>query len=195
MLKNTAQINAMINLVQRYHDGQFRTPSKIPYWHHLVSVTEILEESLTAAKEMSGEKAETVLLAALGHDLYEDTKIEPAEIKKLFGDDVHNLIELMTNRRGDHDRADYVDQIKAAPEEVKLIKLADLTENTTSASQRVHELGAEWVNTFFRPIIEEMSEQVRPEKFSTYPKTAEILWGYYSFAYRRLLDNTARWEK
>lgn len=195
MLSKNKKIEAMIGLVKEYHDGQFRTPSKIPYWHHLVSVTEILEESLVSTKELLGEKLETVLLGALGHDLFEDTKIEPEKIKKTFGSDVHTLIELMTNRRGDHDRAEYVAQIKASPEEVKLIKLADLTENTTSASQRVHELGAEWVNTFLRPIVEEMSEQVRPENFKKYPKTATKLWGYYSFAYKRLVDNAAKWGK
>src|SRR4051812_25894232 len=103
MLPTTPKFNQMVALIKKYHSHQTRSPSNIPYWHHLVSVAEILCRALSTTHEITPDQPlfNDSLLATLGHDLYEDTEVEPSMIEKEFGTTVHNFITQMTNQQGD----------------------------------------------------------------------------------------------
>src|SRR5690349_13122970 len=129
----TPILQEMVSLVKQFHASQTRSNPQVPYWHHCVSVTEILSDALSETNEISDPPLlQDLLIASLGHDLYEDTKARREDISKRFSARSDELIWHLTNEHGDHDRSAYVGKISAAPEEAKLIKLADLTENTLS---------------------------------------------------------------
>lgn len=179
----------MLETVQKYHDGQYRSNKGIPYWHHCRGVSEILENVFGETGEIDDENLkDDIVIASMGHDLLEDTIIEPDEIEEKFGGRVKGFVEYMTNYRGDSDRGEYVEKIRHAPEEVKLIKLADMAENCSSVADSAKELGDRWITGFFLPIIEEMKPVIRSEDFRKYPKTASRLVQRVESAYRMVYN-------
>jgi len=184
----------MVRTIRRAHAGQWRNRGRIPYWHHCVSVEEILQGALELGREIrtSGAVWQDLRLAALGHDLYEDTAVRPADIRKRFGPRVDAWIRGMTNEGGDRDRAAYVRRMRSAPEEVVLIKLADLTENSLSVAYGINDLGMRWIRRFFLPIVREMVPIVTARRFRHYPRTARVLKDRLAFAGKRLAENIAK---
>lgn len=100
-----------------------------PYWVHLLEVKEIVA-SVGGNVQMQS--------AALLHDVVEDVKIPLTEIEELFGREIMNLVEMLTdvsrpedgNRRA-RKAKDLLHTVQASPE-AKTIKLADLISNARS---------------------------------------------------------------
>lgn len=85
-LAGTEALEAAYELAAEAHDGQFRETGD-PYITHPLIVTEILARF--------GQSANT-LVAALLHDVVEDTDITIDAIKRRFGDDVATMIDGVT---------------------------------------------------------------------------------------------------
>jgi (p)ppGpp synthase/HD superfamily hydrolase len=164
----------LLTYVQELHAGQTRAGG-VPVWHHLDRVARLLEHILAETGEGTNEEREAIVLAALGHDALEDTDVAEPQLRERFGDRATELIVGMTNRLGDDSHAPYVEQIVAADEATRLIKLSDLYDNVTSAAFNLKLLGAEWNTTYFLPIVEPMFVAVQDTEFTTYPVTANIL--------------------
>ena len=83
-----------------------------------------------------GEDTETIIAAVL-HDVVEDTSIPLAEIKRRFGDHVASIVSALTKpKRGTPNRsAIYEKQLLAAPRETILIKLLDIEDNLYDVDQ------------------------------------------------------------
>jgi len=110
------------------HEGQCRA-SKEPYFSHPLETAAILAE-LGLSSE--------VIAAALLHDVLEDTDVTPAEIKKLFGNEILLLVEGVTkldlltseSRKGDNLHNLYGLLLATTRDpRVILIKLADKLHN------------------------------------------------------------------
>ena len=108
-----------LKFVQKMHKGQFRA-AKVPVWQHLLRVSETLAHVLSHTKEGTPAQRQIISIAALGHDLLEDTKATKAQIKNIFGERGLSLIEGMTNVHGDSNHAPYIRAMKGASEEVRL---------------------------------------------------------------------------
>lgn len=181
------RLGRMRQTVQEFHASQTRNAGRTPYWHHCVGVGKVLKDAIQESGEVKDESlAGDMILAAMGHDLLEDTKITQETIEAEFGERVKDLIHQMTNWEGDHNRAAYVAHMKGAPEEVKLIKLADMIDNCTSVENGLQLLGTDWAHSFFMPIITEMKGQIVLEDFKKYKKTASKLIEKLDFAYKNL---------
>lgn len=123
------KLHRAINLATLWHTGQDRKYLHTPYISHPIAVMEIV-------REVSGD--ESILIAAVLHDVVEDTLIGLDQIKGEFGDRVANLVDWLTDKskpedgnratRKEIDR----DHIAASPPAAKTIKLADLIHNTGS---------------------------------------------------------------
>ena len=177
----------MRTLVVDAHAAQRRNGGRVPYSVHVLSVGTILEDTL----ELGGECTDDALrhdlyLAAIAHDLYEDTPVARDQIRARFGARVDQLIESMTNRAGDADRGAYLARLREASEEVRLIKLADLVDNVTSCAYGIHDLTHAWVATTFVPMAIDMLEAVGRPVGRRFAKTEAILLGWLDFAMRRL---------
>jgi hypothetical protein len=113
-----------------------RFQALVAHWHaphrrkdqveHCVNVMEQLKDALVR-ESVSCAEQRPMLLAALGHDLYEDSKIPPGKIIEEYGPDVHQLIQTLTE--GPEGVHAYVDQVASGPEESRLIKLCDGIDN------------------------------------------------------------------
>ena len=122
------------------HCGQLRKGTKIPYISHPMAVAAIVIEC-------RGDLGQAV--AAILHDAVEDAKEDPEAVKKeirqKFGEEVLGMVRLLTKpeawegRREDGKESNlkawkkkkkgYLDQVRSAPKEVRLIALADKLHN------------------------------------------------------------------
>lgn len=130
--KDREAIKKAYEFASFHHEGQFRRSGE-PYIHHLIEVAYIVAE-------LQG--GPSTIIAALLHDVVEDTDVEITEIEELFGKDVANIVDSLTkiqrlklSRRATDD-SDFVyeDQRKiflgmAKDIRVIIIKLADRLHN------------------------------------------------------------------
>lgn len=182
--------DAMRSLVKAAHAHQSRNNGQTPYYEHCFEVAEIFENAIAQSGEFvdSLDLAADLYLAALGHDLYEDTQVTPQEIIDAFNPRVDQLIGYLTNDMSDYDREAYHQKIQDGPEEAKLVKMSDLIENSTSVANNLDKLGLKWVQEFFLPIISEMKQVIDQSAFVRFPKTAMILSGQLQERYMTLLN-------
>ena len=162
-------------IMKQYHAGQVRNAGRIPYCEHPLNVASIL----TSVIAITHETDDAALLAdmhdaALGHDLLEDTKITEAEVLSATNQRTLNLIKELTNPVDDAHTERYMVQLKAASEEARLIKYADLVENTTSVVYGLPDLGLDWAKHFYRPILLKTDAVLAQTQFVMYPQAATI---------------------
>jgi (p)ppGpp synthase/HD superfamily hydrolase len=83
------QVREALEVARAAHAGQVRNDSEgMPYIDHPVAVAELLAEH---------GYGETVLSAALLHDVVEESEIEVAEVRERFGEPVAGLVEALTD--------------------------------------------------------------------------------------------------
>jgi GTP pyrophosphokinase len=102
------------------HGDQVR-PAGEPYAEHLLEVLEILVAG-------AGVRDEPTLLAAVLHDVVEDTDCTLAEVRARFGDEVAELVDWLT-KPADGTRGDYLARLARAPAAALDVKLADRLSN------------------------------------------------------------------
>lgn len=176
----------MRRVVEQYHDGQYRNNDKSsPYRFHCEAVALLVREILLQAGEYD-HNADDIVLAALGHDLYEDTSVDREFIRNEFGARVDELIFQLTNEEDDEHRDKYMQKIHSASDEVILIKLADMIENMNSVFYNRNTLGKEWVDTFFLPIMNDYLPHLRGKQFASYTQTGNALLAYMKASYGAL---------
>lgn len=109
------------DLVNQYHAGQFRSNSVLPYKYHLYDVM----------KRVAGYGVEDidVLVAALCHDLVEDTEATPHIIEVNFGSRVRDIVMECTLLDEDDkpfmQKLTWLESFAEKSIEALLIKLAD----------------------------------------------------------------------
>src|SRR3989344_7497791 len=87
---------AALAFVQQKHAGQMRAGG-VPTWHHLVRVSHLLQGVLEEYAEGTEDNRQAIVLAALGHDVLEDTDATRADVHSVFGERAAELIWGMTN--------------------------------------------------------------------------------------------------
>src|SRR3989344_3197464 len=152
-MQNIAAMEALVERLQ----GTQKRKSGDSNALHVMRVRTLLMEAFAAARE-SADNVQAIEIAALGHDLLEDTKITEEEIKNSFGERSLKLIKELTNKNGDSHTGDYVQQMSAASEEARLIKYADLCDNLFHASYSTRVLGVSWIHPYSLPIADPMRE-------------------------------------
>jgi GTP pyrophosphokinase len=135
------------------HAGSYRGDG-IPYVIHPIRI------ALHAAS--LGLSTQTIIAAIL-HDVVEDTDITIEEIYSQFGDEVGSMVAALTKpEKGTPNRSDiYRDQLLNGPVEAKMIKLLDIQDN-----------------------LADIDEFLEPEKAKSYRKNREAL----AHALRAALD-------
>jgi (p)ppGpp synthase/HD superfamily hydrolase len=137
-------LNRALAFATEAHDGQTRKGSGEPYINHPVGVKTILE---TLFPEASVE----MKIAALLHDVIEDTPFTRGDIDNKFGTDVGTLVYWLSNdaKPSDGNRKARVEINKAklakAPFEPQIIKCADIIHNNINSESQ---LGASFSKTY-----------------------------------------------
>ena len=118
-----------IEFATHAHAGQKRKYTKNPYIYHPIAVMNLVA---------SVPHTEDMLIAAVLHDVVEDTDVTLTAIRVVFGQEVAVLVEMLTDVSHPHDGSrrtrktiDRAHTALASPE-AKTIKLADLLDNTRS---------------------------------------------------------------
>jgi (p)ppGpp synthase/HD superfamily hydrolase len=115
-----------------WHDGQHRKASPTPYVQHPIAVAWILDRFAFD---------EDVVIAALLHDVVEDTDATLSDIRDRFGDRVAELVSHCSEQKTDDEgrqrpwidrKRDHLEALATAPEAAKAIKLADCLHNMRS---------------------------------------------------------------
>lgn len=115
------------------HTGQVRKYTNEPYIVHPVAVVQILRDFNFVN--------ETLLAAAYLHDVVEDTNTTIQDVLEEFGADVAQYVFYLTDfkhpKEGNRHTRKMITEwkISSAPIPVKLIKIADLIDNTKSIIQ------------------------------------------------------------
>jgi len=121
IMSKSERIQAAYAFAEEKHRGQFRKGGE-PYITHPAAVAEILKEKGFGPDYQ---------IAALFHDLLEDTDATEAEIEALGGPDVLQAVRLVTKTPG-YVMADYIAGIRQNPM-ARAIKAADRLHNLRCA--------------------------------------------------------------
>lgn len=122
-------LNLAIEKCKEWHGEQKRKYTNAPYWTHPIAVSTLL---------MNISAPSYVQIAAILHDVIEDTGIDVDEIIDLFGNEVAVLVLEVTDvskpHDGNRDKRKQIDRehLGTASFWGKSIKLADLIDNTKS---------------------------------------------------------------
>lgn len=113
-----------IEFAARAHHGQFRKASPLPYLLHPLNVARLLIECGAS---------EQIVMAAVLHDVVEDSNIPADELRTVFGDEVARLVTGVTepNRRDKWEvrKQDALNYFETAPQDILLLELADKLDN------------------------------------------------------------------
>jgi (p)ppGpp synthase/HD superfamily hydrolase len=173
-------------LTRAAHAGQTRNAGRVPYWVHTDAVADICRSALARPDAAVGEAAEDLLLAAYGHDLYEDTSVSRDLIRREYGDRVDRWIADLTNQQGDTDREAYLRHLAGTEDEVRVVKCADLIDNQLSVAYGLHDLGLPWAREFLLPIATETRDVLRATPFARLPEIGRHMLLVVDWAWERL---------
>jgi len=182
------------DFARKAHDGQ-EYKGGVPYWLHLNRVAKLLEFLLEESGEGSPEKNEKIIFGGYLHDVLEDTEASESEIEEKFGREVLGIVKELTDKNSEENESpEYTLKMQGSSEEARLIKLADLYDNLTTAARRLNENGFDWTTNFFVPRIDSMSEAMLEASFEKYPKTSQSLKKMVRISKRLLLDELGYWK-
>jgi guanosine-3',5'-bis(diphosphate) 3'-pyrophosphohydrolase len=115
------QLSKAIVFAAQCHAGQYRKDGKTPYINHPLEVMNLVVSYV--------EKPHTdVLIAAVLHDIVEDTNVTTAEIKHMFGVNVAKLVAELTDDKTltkEERKRTQLTQVHTLSEEGKLLRLCD----------------------------------------------------------------------
>lgn len=138
---NTERYLKALEFAKEAHKGVTRKSSDTPYINHPIEVAEIVEAMTDN---------EDVVIAALLHDVIEDTNYSAEDISNIFGANVAQLVcEESENKRKDQlasstwklRKLETIEHLKIATINVKIIALADKLSNLRSMYTDYQRLG------------------------------------------------------
>lgn len=144
----TQRYDEALSFAKTAHAGALRKGTDIPYITHPIETAQI-------AAEMT--KDEDVIIAALLHDVIEDTPYTASDIEERFGQRVAGLVleESENKRRGESAsdtwllrKQETIAHLNNASREVKLIALADKLSNMRMSVERFRKIGAAMWQSF-----------------------------------------------
>lgn len=104
------------------HQGQKRKGLDKEYITHPVAVFNLIRQIVPLQKEY--------LIAALLHDVVEDTQVTVEEIELKFGIKVRTIVEILTKPKDQYNRRQlYHQKLLGASSEIKLVKVFDRVHN------------------------------------------------------------------
>ena len=128
----SGEIARAVDFAAAHHGSQTRKATSVPYLQHLLGV---------AAIAMEFGATETETLAAILHDVIEDTEVDEPTLMEEFGSDVAELVMWCSAEAKSDDnpvetwrprKQAYLDHLALAPPSAVLVSLADKIHNARS---------------------------------------------------------------
>jgi (p)ppGpp synthase/HD superfamily hydrolase len=131
-------IEKALQVASKYHEGQYRKNTDIPYIIHPVAVGMML---------LKNGYSEEIVAAGILHDTVEDTSITLEDIKREFGENIAKLVEgssepdksLSWKERKEHT----ITFLKTASEDIRAVVCADKLHNIRSILRDYQLVGEE----------------------------------------------------
>ncbi|HZF07724.1 MAG TPA: HD domain-containing protein [Thermoanaerobaculia bacterium] len=140
----TANLLRALEFASERHSQQRRKgPSGVPYVNHPIEVASLLA-GLAEVEDAD------ILIAAVLHDVLEDTETTPEEVAARFGERVLHLVGELSDDKSQPlavRRQLVLEHLESAEVAVKLIKLADLCSNIQSVP-------VDWTNERLREYLD-----------------------------------------
>jgi guanosine-3',5'-bis(diphosphate) 3'-pyrophosphohydrolase len=142
-----AEVSRAVGFAAAQHGDQ-RRKTGAPYLEHLLEAVQILVEG-------AGVTSRDVLVAAVLHDVVEDTPCTLPELSAAFGPRVAELVGWVTipGPGPGEDPAtvkrDYLRRLSAAPPDAVLVKLADRASNV----QTLRNLSPDWQRAYYAQTV------------------------------------------
>lgn len=115
------QLSKAIVFAAQSHSGQYRKDGKTPYINHPLEVMNLVVMNVDHPHS-------DVLIAAVLHDVVEDTNVTSAEIKQMFGAHVAKLVDELTDDKTlskEERKRIQLHEVHTLSEEGKLLRLCD----------------------------------------------------------------------
>lgn len=130
------KLNEAILYATEKHSGQLRKGTNLPYIVHPMEVLNIL---------IRMNAHEALLMAGILHDTVEDTDATIDEIAALFGEETAALVEAHTEKNKElpwwERKLKSIEHLRTAPQDVKLLILADKLSNLRSMAHDYNNIG------------------------------------------------------
>jgi hypothetical protein len=126
--QHTRSLQSAIKFASLHHASQKRKSTGEPYLNHLIEVVQLLQFYESSSNE-------NTLIAAVLHDILEDTEVTSIGVNYLFGNEVLKIVlELTCNSATDSDdkKIALLNQVASGSNEAQKIKLADIISNVSS---------------------------------------------------------------
>jgi myo-inositol-1(or 4)-monophosphatase len=170
------------------HDGAYRKGTKIPY------ITHVVEAGLIA---MTMTDDDNTIIAAILHDVVEDTSYELADIESRFGSEVAELVSYESeDKMRDIPAADswkmrkeaFLAHLESVPLKAKIICLSDKLSNMRRSAITYLEKGDDmWLDFnqkdkneqewYYRSICEKIPELADTDAYKEYVKCCDEVFG------------------
>lgn len=143
--KNERMFRA-VEFAAKAHRGQYRKGTQVPYIVHPLGVARTLIELGCD---------EDVVIAALLHDVVEDTSFTLENIKKEFGDRVASIVDGCTEPHHNNEpwevrKKHTIEFLKTAPSDVLLVACADKLDNIRATKLDLQARGEETWSKFHK---------------------------------------------
>ncbi len=135
---------AALRLAYTAHGAQVRKTDNSPYIIHPIMVSHLLTQHSVS---------EEVIVAALLHDVLEDTTVSPDAIIAVGGEVVLAIVEAVTEDKSlpyEDRKSAYINQVVAGGEAVWLVSVADKIHNAQSLLDYIEQVGDTAWNVFNR---------------------------------------------
>lgn len=133
-MNGSQRVMEAVDFAVKAHAGQARRYTGEPYVMHPMAVAALVR--------LVKDSTEDMVIAALLHDVVEDTAVTLREIEEKFGPTVARLVSEVTKPKlpGDPTRTQrnvaYQKQLMKASPEAQTIKLADILDNISTIAER-----------------------------------------------------------
>lgn len=154
-----------LDVVIKYHSGNLRKDKKTPYVTHPLIVMHLVYEMDV--------KDENILIAALLHDLLEDSEITESEIVNTFNTKVLALVKELTVAKNPNwdlqtKTKKKIESIKKLSNDAAIIKFADMLHNNTHLVMQIKQTPE--IEKYFKAGFKHKAklERARLEQFKKY---------------------------
>lgn len=143
------KLDYAILFATKAHDGQRRKTDDVAMIFHPFTVGMILQRAGTS---------DNTVIAGILHDVVEDTKYTLADIENIFGKDVRNIVDEVTENKAlewKQRKTEAIEKVKNASFEGKMVECADKINNLETLYDLLQKKGDAVWNSFNKPYSEQ----------------------------------------
>ena len=135
------------------HHGGVRRGTRVPYLSHLLAVASLAIEDAAPDPQLD-DRFEDIAIAAVLHDVVEDTLVSVAEVEARFGLEVARIVQACSDAEGTpkppwRERKEaYIEHLEEADQAVLCVALADKRHNSRCIVNDATELGPDFWDRF-----------------------------------------------